>query len=71
MKQKRQRREKWTVYGEYGGNFTNLKEAKEAAKEASKTEEYNFCCEVWLIENGCYYFQYENGKCTYNGWDKK
>ena len=65
---KRTRKTKWAVYGEYGGYFTNLAEAKACAKEAS---EYDGNAKVWLIEDGCWYIEYENGKCTRDGWTIK
>lgn len=68
---KRNRKEKWAVYGEYGGSFTNLKDAKLCAKEASKTEEYDYECCIWLIEDGCNYIDYENGKLIRDGWTIK
>lgn len=61
---KRRRKMKWWVHGEFGGQFTNLKEAKACAKEASKTA-------VWLIGDGCHYIEYENGKCVRDGWTIK
>lgn len=61
---------KWAVYGEYGGSFTNLKDAKACAKESSTTAENNYCAYVWLIEDGCNYFKYENGKLTRDGWTR-
>ena len=66
----REHKDKWIVYGEYGGSFTNLKEAKQCAKEYSievPDEEIN----VVLIEDGCYYLDYLNGKCIRDGWTKK
>jgi hypothetical protein len=39
---------KYQVYGEYGGEFTRYDEALRCAKEASKTEEYGFECEIWV-----------------------
>lgn len=68
---KRNRKFKWAVYGEYGGEFTNLAEARQCAKEASKTEEYDFEACVWLIEDGFNYIDYENGKCVRDGWTIK
>lgn len=65
----RERKEKWAVYGEYGGYFTNLKEAKQCAKEASIStpdEEIS----VLLIADGCYYIDYINGKCIRDGWKR-
>lgn len=67
---KRVRRDKWVVYGEYGGIFTNLKEAWKCAKEVSKLcpdEEID----VWLLDDGCSYLTYMNGKCIRDGWTIK
>ena len=64
------RKEKWHVYGEYGGAFTNLKAAKKCAKEASTLNEDKHS-EVWLIEDGCHYIEYENGKLIRDGWTVK
>ena len=68
----RKRKEKWFVNGLYGGKFTNLKDAKIAAKFASMQSEYNGEC-VWVknLEDFMNYFTYENGKCTFDGWTKK
>lgn len=68
---KRRRKMKWWVHGEFGGQFTNLKDAKACAKEASKTAEHDYSAEVWLIEDGCHYIEYENGKCVRDGWTIK
>lgn len=65
----RERKEKWAIYGENGGYFTNLKDAKAHAKQTSidnKDEEIS----ILLMADGCYYIDYMNGKCTRNGWDK-
>ena len=59
------RQDKYAVYGEYGGYFTNMREARACAREASKLEGSS---EVWLIEDGCCYIEYENGKVTRDGW---
>lgn len=70
MTKKRQRRDKWAVYGEYGGMFTNLGDACQCAKEASLLtpgEEV----EVWLLDDGCNYITYMNGKCIRDGWTIK
>lgn len=66
----RVRREKWAVYGEYGGRFTNLKDAKACARQASRYEADRES-EVRLEDNGCYYFKYEDGKLVYDGWTIK
>ena len=62
------RKEKWAVYGEYGGYFTNLKDACKCAKQAS---EEDGASSVWLIANGCSYIDYENGKKVRDGWTIK
>jgi hypothetical protein len=67
---KRERKDKWAVYGEYGGHFTNLIEAKQCAKEASKLIE-NEEVSILLIEDGIYYIDYLNGKCIRDGWTIK
>lgn len=64
---KRKRRDKWAVYGEYGGYFTNLGDACACAKE------YSLICpdeeiSVWLLDDGCSYIDYLNGKCIRDGW---
>lgn len=70
MGKTRERREKWAVYGAYGGRFTNLKDAKACAREAS-IYETDKVSEVWLEDNGCYYLKYENGRLVYDGWTIK
>lgn len=62
------RQDKYAVYGEYGGYFTNMREAKACAREASEIEG---SAEVWLIADGCCYIEYENGKLTRDGWTIK
>lgn len=64
---KRNRKMKWWVCGseDIGGEFTNLKDAKACAKEAS---EYCGEAQIYLIEDGCHYIDYENGKCIRDGW---
>lgn len=64
------RKDKWAVYGEYGGTFTNLKDAKRCAREASKIEEDKES-EVWLISDGCHYIEYKDGKLVRDGWTIK
>lgn len=64
-------RDKWAVYGEYGGYFTNLKDAKACAKECSTYPEYEYTAEVWLLDDGCWYIEYKNGKLTRDGWTIK
>lgn len=63
-------KEKYRVKGEYGNTFTNLKDAKAHARWCSRQPEYGYECEVWLIENNCWYVQYINGRLTYNGFCK-
>lgn len=65
------KRDKWAVFGEYGGYFSNLKDAKQCAKEASKTEEYDYQASVYNMHDGFYYIDYENGKCVRDGWTIK
>jgi len=65
---KRMIKEKWEVYGEYGGRFTNLDDAKRCAREASKTEEYGYEATIWNIQDGMNYIEYKNGKCVRDGW---
>jgi len=68
----RNMKDKWQVYGEFGGSFTNLKHAKACAKEASNYD--NECgkyASVTNIEDGLNYIDYENGKLTRDGWTIK
>lgn len=46
------RKDKWAVYGEYGGTFTNLKDAKRCAKESSRIGGRGA---IYLIEDGCHF----------------
>ena len=63
------RKDKWCVYGAYGGYFTNLKDACKCAKEASMQEEHkDDIVAVWLIEEESWYIGYENGKKIIDGW---
>lgn len=64
----RNRKNKWAVYGEFGGYFTNLKDAKDCAKFASTTSEYEYNAKIWLIEDGCWYIEYSNGKLINDNW---
>lgn len=67
----RQRRDKWFVSGEYGGTFTNLKAAKACAKAASLYEDTYpepYTALVELLDDGCNYIEYHNGKCVRDGW---
>lgn len=59
---------KWFVGGQYGGEFSNLKDAKKCAREASKTPEYNFKAKIMHRVNCHCYFEYENGKCILDEW---
>jgi hypothetical protein len=61
---------KYAVYGECGGEFSNIREAKKCAKETSTLSEDKESS-VWLIEDGCSYIDYENGKMTRDGWTRK
>ena len=67
---KRIRRDKWAVYGEYGDLFTNLGDALKCAKRYSLITP-DEPVEVWLLDNGCNYFTYLNGKCVRDGWTIK
>lgn len=67
---KRVMKEKWEVYGEYGGRFSNLDDARICAKEASKTPEYDYEASIWNIQDGMNYIDYENGKCVRDGWTR-
>ena len=65
------RREKWIVYGVYGDSFTNLKDAKRCAKEASTTPEHDYEADIWNLDDGLCYIEYQNGKCVRDGWTVK
>ena len=70
MKKTRERRKKWHVYGEYGGHFTNLRDAKVCAKQYSidcPDEEIS----IYNSDDGFYYIDYLNGKCVRDGWTIK
>lgn len=56
----------WEVYGEYGGTFSRLDDAKKCAQFASTTSEYDFRSSVW--KDGSCYIDYENGKLVRDGW---
>ena len=56
----------WDVYGEYGGSFSRLEDAKKCAQEASTTPEYDYKASVW--KDGTCYIDYENGKLVRDGW---
>jgi len=64
------RSQKYQVYGEYGGTSTNLRDAKNCAKEASTLNE-DKQSGVWLIEDGCQYIEYGDGKLIRDGWTIK
>lgn len=67
-----ERKMKWAVTGcsDIGGQFTNLKEAKACAKEASEYEPDAYVL-IWKLDDWCNYFEYHNGKCTRDGWTIK
>lgn len=65
----RQRKEKWEVYGQYGGRFTNLKDAHACAKEASIAEPDEEVG-IYNIEEYICYIDYLNGKCIRDGWKR-
>lgn len=62
----------WEVYGEGGGQFNNLKDAKECAKqfsmEGSELDGYGEPGEVSIWKDGTLYFTYKNGKVLFDGW---
>ena len=64
----------WYVYGEGGGEFTNLKDARQCAKEFSKQgnefDGYGEPGEVSIWKDGTLFLTYNNGKVTYDGWTK-
>ena len=62
------RKEKWRVCGENGGLFTNLKSACDCAREVSK---YEGLTGVVLIEDGCVYIEFDDGKKVYDEWNIK
>lgn len=66
----------WEIYGEGGGQFTNLKDARDAAKEFSKQgNDYDGYTgepgDVSIWKDGSVYFTYKNGKVMYDGWSLK
>lgn len=63
-------KDRWWVPGEYGGSFTNLKDAKRCAREASRVNE-DRASTVWRIQDGFWYIEYTNGQLTYDGWTTK
>lgn len=63
-------KDRWWVPGEYGGSFTNLKDAKRCAREASRVNE-DRASTVWRIEDGLWYIEYTNGRLTFDGWTIK
>lgn len=63
-------KDRWWVPGEYGGSFTNLKDAKRCAREASRVNE-DRASTVWRIQDGFWYIEYTNGRLTYDGWTIK
>lgn len=56
----------WDVYGEYGGSFSRLEEAKKCAQFASTTSDYDYKAAIW--KDGTCYIDYENGKLVRDGW---
>lgn len=54
---------KYQVYGEYGGEFTRYADAVRCAREASKTEEYGFECEIW-VDGSTWFDKFVNGKLS-------
>lgn len=60
--------ERWEVYGEYGGRFARLEDARVCAKEASMTPEYDYSASIWNIKDALCYITYEHGKCVRDGW---
>ena len=63
-------KDRWWVPGEYGGSFTNLKDAKLCARAASRLEE-DRTSTVWRIQDGFWYIEYTNGRLTCDGWTIK
>lgn len=66
----------WEIYGEGGGSYSTLGEAKKAAKEFSRmgNEMDGFSGEpgeVNIWKDGTLYFTYNNGKLTFDGWTRK
>lgn len=59
---------KWSVFGEYGGNFNRLEDAKKCAQEASKYPEHDYQSSVYNNSDGSYYIDYEHGKLVRDGW---
>ena len=58
----------WVVEGPLGGVFTRLEDAKKAAKLASSTPEYDYHSAIMNRKDGMYYFEYDKGKLTRDGW---
>jgi hypothetical protein len=66
----------WEIYGEGGGQFTNLKDARDTAKEFSKQgNDYDGYTgepgDVSIWKDGSIYFTYKNGKVFFDGWTLK
>lgn len=59
---------KWQVFGELGGDFDRLEDAKKCAKAASTTPEYDYKASVFSNADGMYYLDYEHGKLVRDGW---
>lgn len=51
----------YQVYGEYGGEFSNYKDAVKCARYASTTVEYNYESEIW-VDGSVWYDKFKNGK---------
>lgn len=65
----------WEVYGEGGGQFNNLKDARQCAKEFSlegnETDGYGIPGEVSIWKDGTLFMTYSRGKLVYDGWTIK
>ena len=66
----------WEIYGEGGGQFTNLKDARDTAKEFSKQgNDYDGYTgepgDVSIWKDGSLYFTYRKGKVVFDGWTLK
>ncbi len=65
---KRMLNKKWAVYGEYGDRFSNLDDARQCAKLASTTPEYDYKATIWNLQDNMNYIDYEHGKCVRDDW---
>ena len=65
----------WEVYGEGGGQFNNLKDARQCAKEFSlegnDLDGYGEPGEVNIWKDGTLFMTYDKGKLVYDGWTIK